>query len=127
LTTALLLLLGRVHQVCTKEDSKSTWSKQIKRRRRARTETWRSGRFRRQSRSRPGDLLNGGSARRSSPTVTSVEEGLNIVRIEVELQKILQGQRIAKQNVTCVDLGLGGSTRARAGSGLQQSSYGVFT
>jgi hypothetical protein len=37
------------------------------------------------------------------------------MRIEVELQKILQGQRIAKQNtVTCVDLDLAGR-RGRGG------------
>jgi hypothetical protein len=45
--------------------------------------------------------------------VASVLSGLDVVRIEVELQKVLQGLRIAKKNTgTCVDLGLGGSAGA---------------
>jgi hypothetical protein len=43
-----------------------------------------------------------------------VLSGLDFVRVEVEVQEVLQGLRIAKKNTsTCVYLGLGGSVRAR--------------
>jgi hypothetical protein len=43
-----------------------------------------------------------------------VLSGLDVVRIEVETQKVLQGQCVAKKNTgMCVDLGLGGSAKAR--------------
>jgi hypothetical protein len=46
--------------------------------------------------------------------VASVLSELDVVRIEVEEQKVLEGLRVAKKNTgTCVDLGLGGSGRAR--------------
>jgi hypothetical protein len=47
--------------------------------------------------------------------VASVLSGLDFVRVEVEVKKILQGLRVAKRDTsTCVYLGLGGSARARA-------------
>jgi hypothetical protein len=50
--------------------------------------------------------------------VASGLSGLDVVRIEVEAQKVLQGLHIAKKNTgTCVDLGLGGSARARRQEG----------
>jgi hypothetical protein len=46
--------------------------------------------------------------------VASVLSGLDVVRIDVEVQKVLQGLCVAKKNTcTGVDLGLGGATRAR--------------
>jgi hypothetical protein len=46
--------------------------------------------------------------------VASVLNGIDVVRIEVEVQKVLQRLRIAKKNTrTCVDVGLSGSARAR--------------
>jgi hypothetical protein len=72
--------------------------------------------------------------------VASVLSGLDVVRIEVDVQKVLQGLRIGKKNTgMCVDLGLGGSAmrldvhttaedprRDRSGLQPEQSSYGVF-
>jgi hypothetical protein len=45
--------------------------------------------------------------------VASALSELDVVIIEVEVQKVLQGLRIAKKNTrTCVDVGLDGSARA---------------
>jgi hypothetical protein len=73
----------------------------------------------------------------------SVLSRLDVVRIDVEVQKVLQGLRVSKENTgTCVDLGLGGPARAsgldahttakvrgarQIGLRPEQSSYGVFT
>jgi hypothetical protein len=41
-----------------------------------------------------------------------VLSGLDFVRVKVEVQEVLQGQRVAKITSTCVYLGLGGPARA---------------